>query len=103
MVRRKYLFSISVCYLLVCNSFISELTNPLEILTKLINNTTSYLLIHRQFFSDETNFSEYTTYAGLSTIRAHVSYNEFIGLLNNHEIINHSKNEWGDTILIKKK
>jgi trans-aconitate methyltransferase len=36
--------------LLVCNSFISELNNPIEVLTKLIDNTTNYLLIHRQFF-----------------------------------------------------
>lgn len=89
--------------LLVCNSFISELNNPIEVLTKLIDNTTNYLLIHRQFFSNETNFSKYTTYGDLSTTRSHIGYNEFVGLLKNHEIINHAKNVWGDTILIKKK
>ena len=89
--------------LLVCNSFISELNNPIEVLTKLIDNTTNYLLIHRQFFSNETNFSKYTTYGDLSTTRSHIGYNEFVGLLKNHEIISHAKNVWGDTILIKKK
>ena len=73
--------------LLVCNSFISELNNPIEVLTKLIDNTTCYLLIHRQFFSNETNFSKYTTYGDLSTTRSHIGYNKFVGLLKNHEII----------------
>lgn len=89
--------------LIVCNSFISELNNPIEILDKLINNTTKYLLIHRQFFSNETNFSNYNTYGDLPTIRTHVGHDEFNALLVNHEIINHASNVWGDTILIKKK
>jgi len=89
--------------LLVCNGFISELNNPIEVLSKLIENTTNYLLIHRQFFSNETSFSKYTTYGNLSTTKSHIGYNDFIGLLKNHEIINHAKNIWGDTILIKKK
>lgn len=89
--------------LLVCNSFISELSNPIEVLTKLIDNTTKYLLIHRQFLSNETNFSKYTTYGNLLTTRSHIGYNEFTKLLKNHKIINHTKNVWGDTILIKKK
>lgn len=89
--------------LIVCNSFISELNNPIEILTNLINNTTGYLLIHRQFFSNETNFSNYNTYGNLPTIRTHIGYDTFNSLLVDHEIINHAKNIWGDTILIKKK
>lgn len=89
--------------LLVCNSFISELSNPIEVLTKLIDNTTNHLLIHRQYFSNQTNFSNYVTYGNLPTTRSHIGYDEFIGLLKNHEIINHVKNVWGDTILIKKK
>ena len=88
--------------LIVCNSFISELNNPIEILNKLIENTNEYLLIHRQFFSDETNFSEYNTYGNLVTIRTHIGFNEFMELLTNHKIINHVNNVWGDTILIKK-
>lgn len=88
--------------LIVCNSFISELNNPIEILSKLIENTSEYLLIHRQFFSDKTNFSEYSTYGNLSTIRTHIGLNEFKELLTNHKIINQVNNIWGDTILIKK-
>lgn len=88
--------------LIVCNSFISELNNPIEVLNKLIENTSEYLLIHRQFFSDETNFSEYNTYGNLPTIRTHIGFDEFKKLLINHKIINQVNNVWGDTILIKK-
>ena len=89
--------------LLVCNSFISELNNPIEVLTKLIDNTTCYLLIHRQYFTTDTNFSEYVTYGNLPTIRTHIGLNDFNKLLVKHEMINHTTNSWGDTILIKKK
>ena len=88
--------------LIVCNGFISELNNPIEVLNKLIENTSEYLLIHRQFFSDETNFSEYNTYGNLPTIRTHIGFDEFKKLLINHKIINQVNNVWGDTILIKK-
>lgn len=89
--------------LIVCNSFISELNNPIEVLNKIIKNTSEYLLIHRQFFSDKTNFSEYNTYGNLKTIRTHIGFNEFNNLLINHKIIKQVNNIWGDTILIKKK
>jgi hypothetical protein len=89
--------------LLVCNGFISELSNPIEVLEKLINNTSEYLLIHRQYFSSETNFTEYATYGNLPTVRTHIGIDEFNKLLVNHEITNRTTNAWGDTILIKKK
>lgn len=89
--------------LIVCNSFISELNNPIEVLSKLLDNTTEYLLIHRQYFTSETNFSEYNTYGNLITVRTHIGTNDFNGLLKNHEIINRTTNAWGDTILIKRK
>jgi hypothetical protein len=89
--------------LLICNGFISELTNPIEVLKKLIENTSGYLIIHRQFFSNETNFSEYMTYGELTTIRSHISLDEFNTLLRNHKIIKQENNPWGDTILIKTK
>jgi hypothetical protein len=88
--------------LIVCNGFISELINPIEVLNKIITNTSEYFLIHRQFFSDETKFSEYKTYGDLNTIRTHIGFNDFKKLLNNHEIIKRETNEWGDTMLIKK-
>ena len=90
--------------LLVCNSFISELSNPIEVLKKLINNTSKYLLIHRQYFNlVGTNFSEYVTYGNLPTIRTHIGFSDFNKLLVDHEITNRTTNSWGDTILIKKR
>lgn len=88
--------------LLVCNSFISELLNPLDVLTKIIENTKKYLLIHRQFIGHETNFSIYNTYGELKTSRSYIGYNDLNSLLKKHNIIRQETNIWGDTILFKK-
>lgn len=53
--------------LLICNSFISELINPLEIIKNLLENTSKYLIIHRQKISNKTEIINYKTYADLLT------------------------------------
>lgn len=88
---------------LVCNGFISELTNPIEIIKKLLENTEGYLLIHRQFFSDKTEIINYNTYGNLKTPRCIININELNDILYNHKIKSHFKNSWGDTVLIEKK
>jgi trans-aconitate methyltransferase len=88
--------------LLICNSFISELTNPLEILEKIIKNTNKFLIIHRQFFSNSEKNVEYTTYGNLKTIRSFISQYEFESLLSNHQILKQVSNQFGETVLIKK-
>jgi trans-aconitate methyltransferase len=88
--------------LLVCNSFISELINPFEVLNKIVKNTNRYLIIHRQFITNETNFSTYNTYGNLKTTRSHLSHKELNSLLIEHKIVRQETNIWGDTILFKK-
>lgn len=63
--------------LLVCNSFISELTNPLEILTQLLKNTSKYLIIHRQKIGNKTEIIQYTTYANLLTSQSIIGVEDF--------------------------
>lgn len=89
--------------LLVCNSFISELTEPINVLKQILENSDHYLIIHRQFFSDKTEFIEYETYANLRTIRSHIGLEDFNNLLIGHEIVTKINSVWGDTVLIKKK
>ena len=88
--------------ILVCNSFISELLNPLEILEKILEHTNNILIIHRQFFTEIDEISSYTTYAGLPTSRCHISLENFKKILKSHKIIEHTSAEYGDSLLIKK-
>ena len=53
--------------LLVCNGFISELNNSLEIIQNLLENTSKYLIIHRQKIGKKTEIIKYKTYADLLT------------------------------------
>lgn len=88
--------------IIICNSFISELVNPLEILEKIINNTEKNLIIHRQFFSDKTQLVEYNTYGNLKTTRSYIQYDTFLKLLTNHKISEKIDNVWGSTCIVKK-
>jgi hypothetical protein len=88
--------------ILICNSFISELINPLDILEKILNNTSKSLIIHRQFFRGENEIITYDTYGGLSTTRCHININDFNALLKSHKLIKHTSAEYGDSLLIQK-
>ena len=52
---------------MVCNGFISELNNSLEIIQNLLENTSKYLIIHRQKIGKKTEIIKYKTYADLLT------------------------------------
>jgi len=95
--------------LIICNGFISELPNPLEILNKLLMNMKKHLIIHRQFFNEDklslnvaTNVSKYKTYGDLEVVRADIGKEEFNNLLTNHIIIKEESNVFGKSILIEK-
>jgi hypothetical protein len=88
--------------ILICNGFISELLNPLEILVKILEHTNNVLIIHRQFFKNSDEIISYTTYAGLPTPRCHISLENFKKILKSHKIIEHMSAEYGDSLLIKK-
>lgn len=90
--------------LILCNGFISELVQPLEVLNKILSNSKKYVIIHRQYILDETKLDEYTTYANLKTIRSIIGNQDFNQLLNKNkfEKVVDRNFEWGKTILLKK-
>lgn len=88
--------------LIICNGFISELPNPLEILNKLLINMGKYLIIHRQYFDESTRLDTYKTYGNLDTVRSHIGLQDFNSLLTNHIIIKEENNVFGKSILIEK-
>lgn len=89
--------------LIICNSFISELTNPIEILEKIIENTSNYLIIHRQeFTNDKTRLSLYKTYGDIDTTRSHISKDDFAKLLTYHCIIKEFDYNGLKSILVQK-
>ena len=74
----------------------------MKIIEKLLKNVEKYLIIHRQFFSSDTDYVEYDTYGNLKTIRSFVNYEDLINLMINHKLIEKKDNLWGSTILIEK-
>ena len=89
--------------LIICNGVLSEIKNPINIISKILKNTDKYFLIHRQFFSSENSSLTYNTYGDLPTNREIISLLEFKDLMINHKIEKQITNEWGDTVLIKRK
>ena len=88
--------------LIICNSLISELPNPLEIVDKLLKNMGKYLIIHRQYFDESTRLDSYKTYGNLDTVRSHIGRYDFNSLLTNHTIIKEENNVFGKSLLIEK-
>lgn len=89
--------------MLLCNSFLSELPEPIQVIKKILINTKKYLIIHRQYFSNNSEINEYNTYGNLKTVRSFISENEFKNLLVGHEILAEINCEFGKSILIVKK
>jgi hypothetical protein len=67
--------------LLICNGFISELINPLEIIKNLLENTNKYLIIHRQKIGNKTEIINYKTYADLLTSQSIVGIEDLKQIL----------------------
>lgn len=89
--------------LIVCNGFLSEFENVLEILKNILDNTSKYLIIHRQLFNVNTYVDEYETYSGLKTPRSNIGQKDFEELLINHEIVKEINSSYGKSVLIKRK
>lgn len=88
--------------LLVCNGFISELTEPMYVIEKLINNSEKSLIIHRQFFGEQNNLVNYSTYGNLSTPRCIIKIEDLEKLLTKHTITKFVNGIWGDSVLIER-
>ena len=90
--------------LILCSGFISELTNLMETIEKILSNAKDFVIIHRQSFDKSSNFTKYTTYAGLETTRANIGRDEFMSLLTEKKfkILSVKDGLWGSSVLMKK-
>jgi len=77
--------------LVICNSFLSELNNSVEVVNKIVANLQhgKYLIIHRQAITNKPkSYTEpYTTYAGLETPVYIMSNLEIADTLTRHNCI----------------
>lgn len=63
---------------IVMNSFLSELSDPINFLKKLFVYNNKYIIIHRQDFTDTDTFTkEYSSYANLKSTNSYISFKEF--------------------------
>jgi len=64
--------------MIVMNSFLSELSNPINFLEKLFVYNNKYIIIHRQDFTDTDTFTrEYSSYANLKSTNSYINFKEF--------------------------
>lgn len=67
--------------LLICNCFLSEIAHPLIVLPKILENTSKYLIIHRQTINDSPNIVFYKTYGNLDAHEWRLSKTEFYNMI----------------------
>lgn len=92
--------------LILCNGFISELTNPLEILGKILNCSKEFVIVHRQFIDAKTSFEDYVTYGNLLTPRSTVGRKDLTALLKEKKfqiIEMYDSESWGQSFLLKRR
>jgi hypothetical protein len=89
--------------MIICNSFISELKEPLRVMQNILNNVSKYLLLHRQQFSNSTKFQDYSTYGDLITPRSFIGVGEFNNMLKEHKVIKQVEFHHGMSVLIERK
>lgn len=92
--------------LIVCNAFLTEMSNPEFILKNMIQNIKKSLIIHRQDFSNKADILHAKTYGNLESIRSVIEWDFLYKLLEDtnlhikeiYNIVNNSH-----SILITKK
>jgi 2-polyprenyl-3-methyl-5-hydroxy-6-metoxy-1,4-benzoquinol methylase len=94
--------------IILMNSFLSELSNPLEFLEKSLQNSKKYIIIHRQDFNNEKTFLEnYKSYGGKLATSANINYKELAALVEkyNFEIAENISSNLDNkrSVLIKRK
>jgi hypothetical protein len=70
--------------IVVMNSFLSEMMEPIKILHKILTFSKKYVIIHRQDISDKTFLEQYQTYGGLSATNSAIGRNDFINVIHNN-------------------
>lgn len=93
---------------LLMNSFLSEIEDPLKFLKNIIKYNINYILIHRQDFTDgKSSLCDYLTYGGIKTTNSIINYKEFTDILKDqYEVIAKQNsgltNSYKCSILLKK-
>lgn len=73
---------IKIYDVVIMNSFISELLNPMSFLKNLFLYKNKYIIIHRQDFTNkDTYLQEYNSYANLKSTNCHINKNEFFKMI----------------------
>lgn len=71
--------------IVLMNGFLSEITNPLEFLEKILQNAKKCIIIHRQDFNNEKTFLEnYTSYGGKPATNSNINYKELVALVEKY-------------------
>lgn len=69
---------LSDCDIVIMNSFLSELDEPLSVLDKILKKSKKYVLIHRQDFNDTKNeLQHYRSYGGITTTNSSIFFPDF--------------------------
>lgn len=90
--------------LIVCNAFLTEMSNVEFILKNILKNVKKNLIIHRQDFSDKTYILNTKTYGNLDSIRSVIGWEYLYELLENENLYiaeQHNINNNSFSLLIK--
>jgi len=95
--------------IVVMNAFIDVMKNPLEVLDKMIQYSSEYIILHRQHFTGEKTSVEKRKSYGRETYHSIINTDDFIKLLEKHDCmiikatnLNLTDNEHWQTYLLKK-
>jgi SAM-dependent methyltransferase len=94
--------------IVLLNGFLSEMANPIEILDKILKNSSKHVIVHRQDLShiDETRIENYNSYGGVEATNCIMSKQEFSDVcFSNGFLISIFESNIADkkTILLSKK
>lgn len=89
--------------IIVMNSFLSEISDPLSVLDKVLKSAKKYIIIHRQDISDKKDIEQYQTYGGLNATNSTICRQDLKRLIkeNNCKIILET-NSFDETIDTKR-
>ena len=71
--------------IIVMNSFLSEMSNGIEILNKILNHAKKYVVIHRQDIEEKTTVANSQTYGGMNTVNFIISREDINKIINKND------------------
>lgn len=94
--------------IVLMNSLLSELENPIDILPKIFKNISKYCIIHRQDLTElDTYIQNYSSYGGKEATNSFINSEEFKNITNSYNLdiidVVDSKSGESKSILLKKR